>query len=234
MAAARILVVDDEESIRTLIATPLRRDGHRVDLATTGPEALERFDEVRPDLVVLDARLPGMDGLEVCRRLRSRSSVAIIIVSARDAERDRVDGLDSGADDYVTKPFSIAELRSRVRALLRRAALPAVVPGAVERLTADGLVVDPGRRRVEVDGEPVELTHLEFELLATLMGAPGRVFTRDQLLDRVWGGSAFRERRTVDVHVLHLREKIEPDPRAPRYVETVRGLGYRFVDPADG
>ncbi|MGE4428582.1 MAG: response regulator transcription factor [Solirubrobacteraceae bacterium] len=230
VAPARILVVDDEESIRRLIVAPFRRDGHRVDVAATGPEALERFDELRPDVVLLDARLPGMDGLEVCRRLRARSAAGIIMVSARDGERDRVQGLDSGADDYVTKPFSVAELRSRVRALLRRAALPAVVPGADAPLTVDGLLVDPRRRRVEVDGEPVELTQLEFELLVTLMRTPGRVFTRDQLLDLVWGGSAFRERRTVDVHILHVREKIEHDPKDPQYVETVRGLGYRFAD----
>lgn len=230
---ARILVVDDEEPIRTLLAFPLRRDGHDVVTAASGAEALAEFDRVRPDLVLLDVMLPGIDGFEVCRRLRERSPVPIIMLSARGEEIDRVAGLESGADDYVTKPFSVRELRSRVKAALRRAALPAVVAGETPPITAGELVIDPDRRRVTVRGEDVDLTHLEFELLVTMAYAPGRVFTRDMLLERAWGGSAYRERRTVDVHVLHLREKIERDPRDPEYVITVRGLGYRFRDSDD-
>ncbi|WP_320670185.1 response regulator transcription factor [Patulibacter defluvii] len=229
-APARILVVDDEESIRTLLAFPLRRDGHDVVAVGTGTEALEQFDRVRPDLVLLDVMLPGMDGVEVCRRLREKSPVPIIMLSARGEESDRIAGLENGADDYVTKPFSVRELRSRVRAALRRAALPAAVTGAAPPIEIGDLRVDPDRRRVEVRGQEVELTHLEFELLVTMARAPGRVFTRDMLLERAWGGAAYRERRTVDVHVLHLREKIERNPKAPEYVITVRGLGYRFRD----
>jgi len=230
-SAARILVVDDEESIRTLLAFPLRRDGHEVVTASSGPEALERFETLRPDLVLLDVMLPGIDGVEVCRRLRRQSAVPIIMLSARGEELDRVAGLEAGADDYVTKPFSVRELRSRVRAALRRAALPAALPGSSPPIEIGDVRIDPDRRRVEVRGEEVELTHLEFELLVTLARAPGRVFTRDMLLERAWGGSAYRERRTVDVHVLHLREKIERNPKAPEHVITVRGLGYRFRDP---
>jgi DNA-binding response OmpR family regulator len=232
-AAARILVVDDEESIRTLLAFPLRRDGHEVVTAADGVEALEQFDRTKPDLVLLDVMLPGVDGFEVCRRLRERSAVPIIMLSARGEEADRVTGLESGADDYVTKPFSVRELRSRVRAALRRAALPAAVAGETPAIEVGELVIDPDRRRVTVRGAEVDLTHLEFELLTTLAYAPGRVFTRDMLLERAWGGSAYRERRTVDVHVLHLREKIEEDPKDPKYVITVRGLGYRFRDTDD-
>ncbi|EHN09616.1 Phosphate regulon transcriptional regulatory protein PhoB (SphR) [Patulibacter medicamentivorans] len=229
-APARILVVDDEESIRTLLAFPLRRDGHDVVTVASGTEALEQFERVRPDLVLLDVMLPGMDGVEVCRRLREKSPVPIIMLSARGEESDRIAGLENGADDYVTKPFSVRELRSRVRAALRRAALPAAVTGTAPPIEIADLRVDPDRRRVEVRGEEVELTHLEFELLVTMARAPGRVFTRDMLLEHAWGGAAYRERRTVDVHVLHLREKIERNPKAPEYVITVRGLGYRFRD----
>ncbi|MDX8151746.1 response regulator transcription factor [Patulibacter brassicae] len=230
-APARILVVDDEESIRALLAFPLRRDGHEVLTATTGPEALEQFERGQPDLVLLDVMLPGLDGVAVCRALRERSAVPIIMLSARGEEGDRVAGLEAGADDYVTKPFSVRELRSRVRAALRRAALPAARPGATPPIEIGDVVIDADRRRVVVRGEEVELTHLEFELLVTLAQAPGRVFTRDMLLERAWGGSAYRERRTVDVHVLHLREKLERNPKAPEHIITVRGLGYRFRDP---
>jgi DNA-binding response OmpR family regulator len=229
-SAARILVVDDEESIRTLLSFPLRRDGHDVVTAVDGREALEQFDRSRPDLVLLDVMLPGLDGFEVCKQLRQRSSVPIIMLSARGEEVDRVMGLEAGADDYVTKPFSVRELRSRVRAALRRAAMPAVATGETPPIEVGDLVIDPDRRRVSVRGEDVELTHLEFELLTTMAYAPGRVFTRDMLLERAWGGAAYRERRTVDVHVLHLREKIERNPKDPQHVITVRGLGYRFRD----
>ncbi|WP_210491539.1 response regulator transcription factor [Patulibacter sp. SYSU D01012] len=232
-APARILVVDDEESIRTLLAFPLRRDGHEVVTVEDGTQALDQFERVRPDLVLLDVMLPGADGFEICRQIRTRSTVPIIMLSARGEEGDRVTGLEAGADDYVTKPFSVRELRSRVRAALRRAAMPAATTGETPSIAVGDLVIDPDRRRVTVRGEEVELTHLEFELLATLAYAPGRVFTRDMLLERAWGGSAYRERRTVDVHVLHLREKIEQNPKQPEYIVTVRGLGYRFRDADD-
>jgi DNA-binding response OmpR family regulator len=226
---ATILLVDDEESVQKLLSYPLEREGYRVVQARDGEEALERFREENVDLVLLDLALPKLDGLEVCRRLRSRSSVPIIMLTARDDEIDKVLGLEIGADDYITKPFSIRELRSRIRAAIRRANLtPAREVG--EEIDVDGLHIDLPRRAVEVNGQPVELTYLEFELLRTLAASPGRVYTRQALLDQLWGGSAFRDPRTIDVHVRHLREKIERDPSEPEYIFTVRGAGYRFRD----
>jgi DNA-binding response OmpR family regulator len=227
--SATILLVDDEETIQKLLTFPLERDGYRVLQARDGEEALERFRSERVDLVLLDLALPKLDGLEVCRRLRSESAVPILMLTARDDEIDKVLGLEIGADDYITKPFSIRELRSRIRAAMRRANLG---PSAerVEEISVDGLRIDVPRRAVEVQGEPVQLTYLEFELLRTLASAPGRVYTRQALLDKLWGGSAFRDPRTIDVHVRHLREKIERDPSEPEYIFTVRGVGYRFRD----
>ena len=224
-----ILLVDDEESVQKLLAFPLEREGFRVVQARDGEEALERFDENDVDLVILDIMLPKLDGLEVCRRLRARSAVPIIMLTARDDELDKVVGLELGADDYITKPFSIGEFRSRVRAALRRAQLPAA-SGRSEVYDVDGLQIDVPRRSVAVRGEPVQLTYLEFELLRTLAASPGRVFTREMLLATLRGGSEYRDLRTIDVHVRHLREKIEADPRNPEYVFTVRGVGYRFRD----
>ncbi len=222
-----ILLVDDEESIQKLLTYPLERDGHRVVQARDGQEALERFREEQVDLVLLDLALPKLDGLEVCRRLRAESSVPILMLTARDDEIDKVLGLEIGADDYITKPFSIRELRSRIRAAVRRANLtPPAEP--TEEIEVDGLRIDLPRRVVEVGGEPVALTYLEFELLRTLAAAPGRVFTRQALLDKLWGGAAYRDPRTIDVHVRHLREKIERDASEPEYIFTVRGVGYRF------
>jgi DNA-binding response OmpR family regulator len=175
--------------------------------------------------------LPHLDGLEVCKRLRARSSVPIIMLTARDDELDKVLGLELGADDYITKPFSIHEFRSRIRALLRRAAAPPHQPLGDEVLEADGLRIDPARRSVELDGEAVHLTYVEFELLRTLASRPGRVFSRQVLLEAIRGGSEYREPRTIDVHVRHLREKLERDPRDPQFVLTVRGVGYRFREP---
>jgi DNA-binding response OmpR family regulator len=175
--------------------------------------------------------LPRLDGLEVCKRLRARSSVPIIMLTARDDELDKVVGLELGADDYITKPFSIREFRSRVRALLRRASAPPHQPTGEEVLEADGLRIDPTKRSVEVDGEPVHLTYVEFELLRTLASRPGRVFSRQALLEVIRGGSDYREPRTIDVHVRHLREKLERDARDPRFILTVRGVGYRFREP---
>ena len=226
-----ILLVDDEESVQKLLTYPLERDGYRVVQARDGEEALSRFAETRVDLVVLDVMLPKLDGLEVCKRLRARSTVPIIMLTARDDELDKVLGLELGADDYITKPFSIREFRSRVRALLRRAAAPRPELREEDALAVEGLVVDPVRRRVEVDGRPVELTYVEFELLRTLISRPGRVFSRQALLQALWGGSDYREPRTIDVHVRHLREKLESDPAKPTYILTVRGAGYRFRDP---
>jgi DNA-binding response OmpR family regulator len=228
--AATILLVDDEESVQKLLTYPLERDGYRVVQARDGEEALARFDVEDVDLVVLDVMLPKLDGLEVCKRLRARSSVPIVMLTARDDELDKVLGLELGADDYITKPFSIREFRSRVRALLRRALAPRLEPREIEAIEVDGLRIDPARRTVEVGGHPVSLTYVEFELLRTLAQRPGHVLSRQALLEAVWGSADWREPRTIDVHVRHLREKLEANPRVPRYILTVRGVGYRFRD----
>ena len=226
--SSTILLVDDEDAVQKLLAFPLERDGFRVVQARDGEEALARFAEERVDLVVLDLMLPKLDGLEVCKRLRASSSVPIIMLTARDDELDKVLGLELGADDYITKPFSIREFRSRVRALLRRASTPPPAADDEEAIEADGLKIDLAKRDVEVHGKPVQLTYVEFELLRTLAAHPGRVYTREMLLQALWGGSDYREPRTIDVHVRHLREKLEADPREPQFILTVRGVGYRF------
>jgi DNA-binding response OmpR family regulator len=224
-----ILLVDDEEAVQKLLRYPLERDGFRVVSALDGEEALDVFANANPDLVVLDIMLPRVDGLEVCKRLRARSTVPIIMLTARDDELDKVVGLELGADDYITKPFSIHEFRSRVRALLRRAKLPAYQgEDGEELISSNGLKIDTGRRTVELDGRPVQLTYVEFELLRTMASSPGRVFSRKMLLEELWGGSEYREPRTIDVHVRHLREKLERDPGEPELIHTVRGAGYRF------
>jgi DNA-binding response OmpR family regulator len=225
-----ILLVDDEESVQRLLAYPLEREGFRVIPAHDGEEALERFAAEPVDLVVLDIMLPKLDGLEVCKRLRAESTVPIIMLTARDDEFDKVLGLELGADDYITKPFSIREFRSRVRALLRRAAAPRLDSREAESIEAGDLRLEVGKRSVTVRGEAVELTYVEFELLRALASNPGRVFSRQALLEAIWGDSAYREPRTIDVHVRHLREKLERDPKQPDYVFTVRGAGYRFRD----
>jgi len=224
-----ILLVDDEDAVQKLLAYPLKREGYRVVSARNGREALDLFAAESPDLVVLDIMLPQLDGLEVCKRLRARSTVPIIMLTARDDELDKVVGLELGADDYITKPFSIREFRSRIRALLRRAQLPPYSgDDSDEVISADGLKIDMARRTVELAGVPVQLTYVEFELLRTMAAAPGRVFSRKMLLEELWGGSDYREPRTIDVHVRHLREKLESDPREPEFIHTVRGVGYRF------
>jgi DNA-binding response OmpR family regulator len=231
--AARILLVDDEQSIQTLLSYPLRKDGYEVVRASDGREALDRLAEQAFDLVVLDLMLPQVDGLEVCRRLRARSSVPIIMLTAKSEEIDKVVGLELGADDYITKPFSMREFRSRVKAALRRAemvALPADGDGGEPPLEVGDLRIDFAKRNVTLDGEKIRLTFVEFEILGALARDPGRVFSRDQLLSRVWGDAAYRDPRTIDVHIRHLREKLERDPKEPEYIFTVRGVGYRFRD----
>ena len=226
--SSTILLVDDEDAVQKLLAYPLERDGFRVVQARDGEEALEQFSREHVDLVVLDVMLPKLDGLEVCKRLRASSSVPIIMLTARDDELDKVLGLELGADDYITKPFSIREFRSRVRALLRRAAAPRDDAGSAEVIQSDGLRIDLAKREVEARGTSVQLTYVEFELLRTLAAHPGRVYTREQLLQALWGGSDYREPRTIDVHVRHLREKLEQDAKEPEFILTVRGVGYRF------
>ena len=229
-SSSTILLVDDEESVQQLLAFPLEREGFRVLQARDGEEALERFASERVDLVVLDLMLPKLDGLEVCKRLRAESEVPIIMLTARDDELDKVVGLELGADDYITKPFSIREFRSRVRALLRRAGAGRQGPLGNEVIAVDGLEIDLSRRSVEVQNRPVRLTYVEFELLRTLASHPGRVYSRRMLLESLWGAADYREPRTIDVHVRHLREKLERDPADPEYILTVRGVGYRFRD----
>ena len=229
-ARPTVLLVDDEESVQKVLTYPLEREGYRVVQARDGEEALRRYRESPVDLVVLDLMLPRLDGLAVCRRLREeRSAVPIIMLTARGDEGDKVLGLELGADDYITKPFSIREFMSRVRALLRRAQLPPAGAQAAV-LEIDGIRIDTASRTVEARGTPVQLTYLEFELLRMLVASPGRDFTRTALLNELWGGSEYRDPRTIDVHVRHLREKIERDPSEPELIFTVRGAGYRFRD----
>ncbi len=223
-----ILVVDDEQSYRDALAVALQREGFLVETAADGPEAIERFDATRPALVLLDVMLPKISGIDVCRELRSRSRVPIIMVTARNAEIDAVVGLEVGADDYVTKPFRLRELIARVRASLRR-----VPAGEEEVETPDVLEIgevklDAGRHEVYVRGEAVALPLKEFELLEILMTNAGRVLTRDVLIDRVWGPNYFGDTKTLDVHIKRLRSKIESDPTNPTRIITVRGVGYRY------
>jgi DNA-binding response OmpR family regulator len=222
----RILVVDDDPTVAEVVARYLVRDGHSVECVADGRQALQAALDDPPDLVVLDLMLPGMDGLEVCRRLRERSPVPIVMLTALGAETDRLVGLETGADDYVTKPFSPRELALRVKSVLRRSRGPlAAADSAV--LRDEDLVVDVGAHEVTLAGEPVSLTAREFDLLAFLLRSPRQAFTRETLLDRVWGWS-FGDSSTVTVHVRRLREKIEKDPTAPARIVTVWGVGYRY------
>ena len=228
--ASTILLVDDEDAVQKLLAFPLEREGFTVVAARDGEEALQRFAEGEFDLIVLDVMLPKLDGLEVCKRIRAESTVPIIMLTARDDEFDKVLGLELGADDYITKPFSIREFRSRVRALLRRASTPPRSERDSELISIGELAVDLARRTVTLDGAPIQLTYVEFELLRALADQPGRVFSRRLLLEALWGSADYRDPRTIDVHVRHLREKLERDPAEPELIFTVRGVGYRFRD----
>ncbi|AQZ67014.1 response regulator transcription factor [Nonomuraea antimicrobica] len=223
----RVLVVEDEESFSDALSYMLRKEGFEVSVAATGPEALDTFDRNGADLVLLDLMLPGLPGTEVCRSLRQRSKVPVIMLTAKDSEIDKVVGLELGADDYVTKPFSSRELVARIRAVLRRQG------DVVEELETAVLAVGPVRMDVDrhvvaVRGEQVQLPLKEFELLEVLLRNAGRVLTRGQLIDRVWGADYVGDTKTLDVHVKRLRAKIESDPSNPRCILTVRGLGYKF------
>ncbi|MFG2903841.1 MULTISPECIES: response regulator [unclassified Kitasatospora] len=227
----RVLVVEDEESFSDALSYMLRKEGFEVAVAATGPDALEQFERNGADLVLLDLMLPGLPGTEVCRQLRVRSNVPVIMVTAKDSEIDKVVGLEIGADDYVTKPYSTRELVARIRAVLRRRGEDGGAgdngngPGALE---AGPVRMDVDRHVVTVDGAKVDLPLKEFDLLEMLLRNAGRVLTRMQLIDRVWGADYVGDTKTLDVHVKRLRAKIEPDPGAPRYLVTVRGLGYKF------
>ena len=228
----RVLVVEDEKNMVALLRKYLEREGFEVYEAFDGPAAIEAAGLAEPDVVVLDWMLPGLDGIEVLRELRRSSEAYVIMLTARTEEVDRIVGLSTGADDYLTKPFSPGELVARIRAMLRRPRT-----GAREAVEEDApmefgeLTIDPGRREVRLGEEQVSLTALQFDLLATLASRPGLVFSRRQLLERVWGDDYFGGDHVVDVHVANLRKKVEDDPSSPRYVQTVRGVGYRFRRP---
>ncbi len=225
--AVTVLVVEDEESFVEALVVGLKREGFLVKVATDGVEALEIFDRVRPDLVLLDVWLPRLSGIDVCRELRSRSRVPIIMVTAKSSEIDTVVGLEVGADDYVTKPYRLRELVARMRAVLRRSP-SAEEPPPPDALEVGELRLDPERHEVQLGGRPVVLALKEFELLEVLMGNAGRVVTRETLIDRVWGPHYVGDTKTLDVHVKRLRAKIEDDPSHPERITTIRGLGYKF------
>jgi two-component system, OmpR family, response regulator RegX3 len=225
--ALTILVVDDESDLREMLTRSFSREGHRVQAVADGIEALDRAGTEALDIILLDVALgPGPDGYEVCRTLRARRNmVPIIMLTALDSEADAVLGLEAGADDYVTKPFGLAELRSRIRAVLRRAGTRTM---GDDLLAVGPIALDRAQREVTVEDAPVKLTFSEFELLEALMAEPGRLLNRQELLRAIWGDSAYRDPRAIDVHIRHLREKLEPEPEKPRYILTVRGAGYRL------
>jgi DNA-binding response OmpR family regulator len=226
-----ILVVDDESDLREMLTRSFSREGHRVASVADGRAAIDRASSEHFDIILLDVALgAGPDGYEVCRTLRARRNVVpIIMLTALDSEADAVLGLEAGGDDYVTKPFGLAELRSRIRAVLRRAGSRSTLDADV--LTVGPIRLDRSRREVSMEGEPVRLTFSEFELLDALMADPGRLLNRQELLRAIWGDSAYRDPRAIDVHIRHLREKLEPEPDKPRYILTVRGAGYRLRGP---
>ena len=232
--AEKILVVEDEVALQETLSYTLKRQGYEVDVAGDGPSALETARRVHPDLILLDIMLPGMDGFEVCRVLRQESTIPVLMLTARDDEIDRVVGLEVGADDYLTKPFSMRELLARIKAMLRRVRMirqettPAAVGGAPQVLTFDNLDLDLTRREVRLNGKPIAMKPKEFDLLHFLAQHRGQVLTREHILERVWGWDYIGDSRTVDVHVRWLREKIEADAANPQRIITVRGAGYRF------
>ena len=229
-AKHRVLVVEDERPLAESVGYALEVEGLDVTIVTTGREALERFRDVNPSLVLLDVMLPESSGLDVCRRIRAESGVPIIMVTARDGEADTVAGLELGADDYVTKPFSMRELMARVRAQLRRYDRLGATDEPNDVLRSNGVELDVDAHEVRVDGDPVRLRPKEFDLLESLMRRANRLATRDVLIDEVWGPSYFGDTKTLDVHIKRLREKLEADPSKPTRIVTERGLGYKFVD----
>jgi len=229
MAGESILVVEDEVNIAKLLTMYLEKDGYRVTVARDGQQGLERFERDHPDMVILDILLPKMDGLEVCRRIRRQSFVPLLMLTAKRDETDKIVGLELGADDYMTKPFSPREMVTRVRAILRRAKQSSIAPAGIDGTMAfDDLLIDVPRHEVRVGSRLVALTAKEFDLLRTLAGSPGKVFSRDALLNQVWGYDYYGDARTVDVHVGTLRKKVEVQPSAPRWIKTVWGIGYKF------
>jgi DNA-binding response OmpR family regulator len=229
--AATIMIVEDEPAVARGVQVALEQEGYAVNVMPTGEEAVSRFPELVPQLVLLDVRLPGIDGFEVCRRLRRESRVPILFLTARADEIDKVVGLEIGADDYLVKPFSVRELVSRVKAQLRRAYGELADAGTGRLLRRGDLVIDLERRRVTRDGQRIALTTTEFDLLRHLAARPGRVYTRGQLLELVRDYDALeQDERTINVHISHIREKIEPDPTRPQYIQTVRGVGYAFSE----
>ena len=224
---ARVLLIEDEHALGEALEYQLEREGYEVERVVDGLEGLERFKSMGPDLVILDLMLPGMSGRDVCRQIRASSRVPIIMLTARDSEIDKVVGLELGADDYVTKPFSTSELVARIKAVLRRSSVEgASVDGVLE---GGGIRLDRERHEVSVRGRPVVLSRKEFELLELLMENPGRVLTRDKLMDEVWGPDYFGDTRTLDAHIKRLRAKVEGRPHEPIHLTTVRGIGYKFV-----
>ncbi len=226
---SRILVIDDEPNLRHTLSYALRQEGYEVVSAADGEEGLSLFAKAAPDLVILDLMLPKTDGFAVCRRIRRTSSVPVLMLTARDTELDKVVGLEIGADDYLVKPFSMRELVARVRAMLRRSSQPSEAASAAE-IERDGLRIDVTKHRVTREGREVTLRPKEFDLLVALARSPGQVFTRDQLLNAVWGLDHAGETRTVDTHVKNLREQLGDSAHEPRWIETIRGVGYRFRD----
>jgi two-component system response regulator RegX3 len=227
-----VLLVEDEHSFVEALTVGLKREGFRVQVARDGAEALDLFDAVRPDLVLLDVMLPKVSGIDVCRELRRRSQVPIIMVTAKGSEIDTVVGLEVGADDYVTKPYRLRELVARMRAVLRRRSVDvATATGSGEALEVGDVRLDPERHEVEVRGLPVRLPLKEFELLEILLANAGRVLTRETLIDRVWGADYVGDTKTLDVHIKRLRTKVEDDPSTPSRIVTIRGLGYKYDTP---
>jgi two-component system response regulator RegX3 len=226
-----VLVVEDEESFVEALSVGLQREGFLPRVARDGIEAVTQFDALHPDLVLLDLMLPGMSGIDVCRHIRSRSSVPVIVVTAKDAEVDTVVALEVGADDYVTKPYRLRELVARIRAVMRRAPLSSLEGDGVEAVRVGDVVLDPSRREVTVRGQNVALPRKEFDLLEAMLTHAGRVLTRDRLLDEVWGPDYVGDTKTLDVHIRRLRRKVEPEPDKPSRITTIRGIGYRYELP---